>query len=95
MQKLYSYDNFSLNSTDSLQKRVFFEYMYYFCNQGCETFVMCKKMTELKRDSKGLRYVRVKVKRQTKNHRGDDLTDHDDKDGRMFEIPGNKNANLV
>jgi len=96
MQKRYSHDNFSLNSPDSLQKRVFFEYVYYFCNRGREHIRDVQKDDfELKRDSKGLRYVRIKVKRQTTNHRGDDLTDHDDKDGRMFEIPGNKNANLV
>ena len=141
MQKLYSHEDFSLNSPDSLQKRVFFEYVYYFCNRGRENIRDVQKDDfELKGDSKGLRYVRVrkglryvmikkglryarvkkglryvrfkkglryvrvkkgrryvrvKVKRQTKNHRGDDLTDHDNKDGRMFEIPGNTNANLV
>ncbi|CAC5424986.1 unnamed protein product [Mytilus coruscus] len=47
---------------------------------------------ELKRDAKGLRYGRVKVVRQTKNHRGDDFTDVDDKDGRMYEIPGSANC---
>jgi hypothetical protein len=30
----------------------------------------------------------MKVQRQTKNHRGDNLTDDNSKDGRMYEIPG-------
>jgi hypothetical protein len=36
LQKLYVHDKFSLDTTESLQKRVFFEYMYYFCNRGRE-----------------------------------------------------------
>ena len=43
---------------------------------------------EMKTDAKGLRYVRVKMVRQTKNHRGDNMTDVDDRDGRMYEIAG-------
>ena len=58
-------------------------------------YVRFKKGLRYVRVKKGRRYVRLKVKRQTKNHRGDDLTDHDNKDGMMFEIPGNTNANLV
>ena len=68
MQKLYSHDNFSLNSPDSLQKRVLFEYVHYVCNRGRENIRDVQNDdVELKRDSKGLRYVRVKVKRQTKS----------------------------
>lgn len=93
LQKLYKHEHFSLNTPEALQKRVFFEYLYYFCNRGRENIRDVQRDDfELKRDAKGLRYVRVKVLRQTKNHRGDDFTDVDDKDGRMYEIPGSANC---
>ncbi|CAC5389342.1 KCTD1_15 [Mytilus coruscus] len=93
LQKLYKHEHFSLNTPEALQKRVFFEYLYYFCNRGRENIRDVQRDDfELKRDAKGLRYVRVKVVRQTKNQRGDDFTDVDDKDGRMYEIPGSANC---
>jgi hypothetical protein len=39
---------------------------------------------ELCRDGQGRKYVSVKVQRQTKNHRGDNLTDDNSKDGRKI-----------
>jgi len=90
MNKLYEHDKFSLKTPESLQKRVVFEYLYYFCNRGRENIRdVLKSDFEMKTDAKGLRYVQVKMVRQTENHRGDDLRDVDDKDGRMYEIPGN------
>jgi len=89
LKKLYNHDSFSLQSPESLQKRIFFEYLYYFCNRGRENIRdVMKSDFEMKTDAKGLRYVRVKMVRQTKNHRGDNMTDVDDKDGRMYEIAG-------
>ena len=81
MQKLYSHDNFSLNSPDSLQS-----ICIIFAIGDVKTFVMCKKMTL---NSKGTRKASDMLGSKC------DLTDHDDNDGRMFEIPGNANANLV
>ena len=90
MNKLYEHDTFSLKTSESPQKRVFFEYLYYFCNRGRENIEgVLKSDFEMKTDAKGLRYVQMKIVRQTKNHSGDDLRDVDDKDGRMYEIPGN------
>ena len=67
LQKMYSDEHFSLDTPESLKKRVFFEYLYYFCNRGRENIRDVKKDDfGLKRDAKGLRYVRVKVTRQTK-----------------------------
>jgi hypothetical protein len=77
----------SISTEESLQKRVFFEYMYYFCNRGRENIRDVQKDDfDLKNDAKGLRYVLVKVSRQTKNHIGDDLMDKDDKDGRITDV---------
>jgi hypothetical protein len=39
-------------------------------------------------DGQGRRYITLIFQRQTKNHRGDNLTDVDMKDGRMYEMPG-------
>jgi hypothetical protein len=68
---------------------VFFEYLYYFCKRGKENLRdVHKEDFELKVDGQGRRYITLKFQRQTKNHNGDNLTDIDIKDGRMYEIPG-------
>lgn len=90
MNKLYEHDKFFLKTPESLQKHVFSEYLYYFCNSGRENIRdLLKSDFEMKTDAKGLRYVEMKMVRQTKNHSGEDLRDVDDKDGRMYEIPCN------
>ena len=90
MNKLYEHDTFSLKTSESLQRNVFLEYLYYFCNSGRENIRdVLKSDYEMKTDAKGLRYVQMKMVRQIKNHSGEDLRDVDDKDGRMYEIPGN------
>ena len=63
---------------------MFFEYLYYFCNRGRKNLRDVQKEDfELKVDGQGRRYITLKFQRQTKNHRGDNLTDVDMKDGRM------------
>ena len=76
---------------------MFFEYLFYFCNRGRENLRDVNKNDfELCRDGQGRKYVSVKVQRQTKNHRGDNLTDDNSKDGRMYEIPGRfQNSNVL
>lgn len=89
LQKLYNHEKFSRNSPESLQKRTFFEYLYYYCNRGRENLREVQKEDfELGRDGQGRKFVTLKIKRQTKNHRGDNLADVDHKDGRMYELPG-------
>ena len=56
---------------------------------------MKKNDFELCRDGQGRKYVSVKVQRQTKNRRGDNLNDDNSKDGRMYEIPGRFQNNNV
>ena len=43
---------------------------------------------EIKVDGSRRKYVSLAFNRQTKNHRGDDLTDDDVKGGAMYELPG-------
>jgi hypothetical protein len=89
LQKLYGHVNFSRETPEALQNRVFFEYLYYFCNRGRENLRDVQKEDfELKVDGQRRRYITLKFQRQTKNHRGDNLTDVDMKDGRMYEMPG-------
>lgn len=89
LRKMYESDCFKLDNPQSLQNRVFFEFMYYNCNRGRENVREVRKEDfEVNTDTLGRKYIRMKTKRQTKNHRGDDITDHDDKDGRVYENPG-------
>ena len=82
-------NNIPLTHLRHYRRECFFEYLYHSCNRGRENIRDVQRDDfELKRDAKGLGYVRVRVVRQSKNHRGDNLTDVDDKDGRMYEIPG-------
>jgi hypothetical protein len=68
---------------------MFIEYLFDVCNRGRENLRDVNKYDfELCRDDQGRKYISVKVQRQTKNHRGDNLTDDNSKDGRMYEIPG-------
>lgn len=93
LRKMYKSDCFKLDNPQSLQNRVFFEFMYYNCNRGREHVREVRKEDfEVNTDTLGRKYIRMKTKRQTKNHRGDDITDHDDKDGRVYENPGDKDC---
>ncbi|XP_069139051.1 uncharacterized protein [Argopecten irradians] len=91
MEKLYASEIFSTNTSEGLQNRTIFEYLYYFCNRGRENLRDIQKNDfNINTDATGRRYVTV-TSRQTKNHRGDDLRDND-KEGRMYDQPGNPNC---
>lgn len=89
LQKLYSHEKFSRDTPESLQKRKFFEYQFYFCSRGRENLREVQKADfELGRNGQDRKYVGLKIRRQTKNHRGENLADIDHSDGRMYELPG-------
>jgi len=91
LNKLYESDSFSKDNPESLQHRVLFEYLYYYCNRGRENVREVQKDDfVIKTDARGRRYITIHRKRQTENHRGDDFTDTDDKAGRVYEKPGKK-----
>ena len=74
LNKLYSSDCVRKDKPESLQYRVFFEYLYYYCHRGRENVRDVQKSDfEIKTDSQVRRYISIKKKRQTKNHRGDVL----------------------
>ena len=63
--------------------------MYYFCYRGRGNLREVQKDDfDLGRDGQGRKYVTIKVKRQTKNHKGDSLAHVDNKDGLVYELPG-------
>ena len=89
LEKLYNSGHLSLDTPASLQNKVFFDYMLYFCNRGRKN--LRETMTsdfQFKVDGTGKKYVTLAFSRQTKNHRGDDLTDDDIKGGAMYELQG-------
>ncbi|XP_062610074.1 uncharacterized protein LOC134271878 [Saccostrea cucullata] len=90
LNKLYESEAFSLNTAMGLLNRTFFEIVYYFCNRGQENLRSFQKTDfSVRTDPEGKRYV-CKVKhREEKNHRGDDLTDDQTNQARMYEMPGN------
>lgn len=88
LEKLYTCEVFSKDSAETLQQRMFFEYMYYFCNRGRENLREIQKDDfEIKNDSTELKYVMMTKRRQTKNHRGDEF-DIDEREARMYEKRG-------
>ncbi|XP_061197001.1 uncharacterized protein LOC133205248 [Saccostrea echinata] len=90
LNKLYESETFSLNTAMGLLNRTFFEIVYYFCNRGQENLRSFQKGDfSVRTDPEGKRHV-CKVKhREEKNHRGDDLTDDQTNQARMYEMPGN------
>jgi hypothetical protein len=72
LQKLYVHAKFSLDTPESLQKRVFFEYMYYFCNRGRENIRDVQKDDfDLKKRCKGTKICACKsVQADKKSYRG-------------------------
>ena len=89
LEKLYQSGLLSIDTPATLQNKVFFDYMLYFCNRGREN--LRETLTsdfEIKVDGSRRKYVSLAFNRQTKNHRGDDLTDDDVKGGAMYELPG-------
>ncbi|XP_069138967.1 uncharacterized protein KIAA1958-like [Argopecten irradians] len=92
MKVLYDSGVFSTETPKTLQQKVFFELMLYFCNRGRENLRnMTRNDYTVQSDADGRRYVTCSVSRLTKNHRGD-TADDDQDGGRMYEQPGNPNC---
>ena len=89
LEKLYQSGVLSTSSPAALQNKVWFDYMMYFCNRGRENLRDVKKTDfEVKRDSKGKKFVQLAIQKGTKNHRGDNLKDDDFSGGIMYELQG-------
>ncbi|XP_048741988.2 uncharacterized protein LOC125655653 [Ostrea edulis] len=91
LEHLYDSDSgvFSCESPKTLQQKVFFELMLYFCNRDRENLRNMRNDYVIRQDPDGRRFLASSVSRLTKNHRGENTTDDDQEGGRMYEQPGN------
>ena len=70
IRKLYSSPVFKLNNPRSLQRKVFFEIMFYLCRRGQENIrELTKSSFAVKRDENGTEYIERDIDELTKNHR--------------------------
>jgi hypothetical protein len=70
MRKMYASEAFSTLSPRTLQQKVFFELMLFFCNRGRENLRNMKPSDyEIRTDSEGRRYVGSRISRLSKKHR--------------------------
>ena len=72
LQKLYNPENvvFNINSPCGLQKKVWFDLMFYLCRRGRENQRQMTKSTfAVSKDSHGLEFVYQSVDEADKNHR--------------------------
>ncbi|XP_065927617.1 uncharacterized protein KIAA1958-like [Magallana gigas] len=96
LEILYKNGVFSCDSPKSLQQKVFFEIMLYFCNRGRENLRGMKKSDYvIRKDHDSRRYVACTTAKLTKNHRGLNCNDDDQDGGRMYEQPGNSNCPVM
>lgn len=86
LRKLYECGVFNLGDPRTLQNKVFFEIMLYFCRRGRQNLRELKiKDFSFTKDDKGARYVTKSGDELTKNRREDD---EGFEGGMMFEKPG-------
>lgn len=86
LQKLYESGVFCVNNPTTLQNKVFFEVMLYFCRRGRQNLRQLKKPDFLlNTDAQGNRYVCKTTDELTKNRREND---EGFEGGVMFEKPG-------
>ena len=86
LKKLYESDVFNQNSPETLQNKVFFEVMLYFCRRGRQNLRELKKTDfSFSTDGKGAKYVCKTTDELTKNRREND---EGFEGGVMFEKPG-------
>ena len=86
LRKLYESDVFNQSRPRTLQNKIFFEVMLYFCRRGRQNLRELKKTDfSFRRDGKGARYVCKTTDELTKNRREDD---EGFEGGTMFEKPG-------
>ena len=70
---LYTSGVFAINTPSSLQKRVFFEVLFYLCRRGRENLrLLTKDSFKINDGEDGMRYVTLEKDELTKNHRVND-----------------------
>ncbi|XP_033743241.1 uncharacterized protein LOC117329407 [Pecten maximus] len=85
---LYGGSAFDTHTPEGLQRKVMFEYLYYFSSRGRENLRGLKRSDFIVGvDSSGRDYVAVGSKPK-KNARGEDVHDIDNKQSRMYDRPG-------
>ncbi|KAJ8316276.1 hypothetical protein KUTeg_006290 [Tegillarca granosa] len=87
LKKLYSPDNIALNidTPYGLQKKVWFDIVFYLCRRGRENLREMTKLTfEVSRHSNGEKYVHQVVDESDKNHRGESIPDDTIGEARMY-----------
>ena len=73
LQKLYECGIFDINNPVTLQNKIFFEVMLYFCRRGRQNLRQLKKTDfSVMTDGKGNKYVRKITDELTKNRREND-----------------------
>lgn len=89
LETLYNDDVFSCDSRKSLQQKVFFEIIFYFCNRGRENLRGMKKSDYvIRKDHDSRRNVACTTAKPTKNHRGLNCNGDAQDGGKMYEQPG-------
>ena len=67
---LYTSGVFAINTPSSLQKKVFFEVLFYLCRRGRENLgLLTKDSFKINGGEDGMRYVTLEKDELTKNHR--------------------------
>lgn len=92
MKRLYDPGHlvFSVTVPVGLQRKVWFELMFYLCRRGRENLrSMTRNTFGIETDASGRRYVFQKQGEMDKNHRETDRPDDTVGEGRMYELKGN------
>lgn len=92
MARLYDSNHLVFNTTVpfGLQRKVWFELMYFLCRRGRENLrEMTRDTFMVETDSTGRRYVCQKRGELDKNHREKDRPDDTTGEGRMYALRGN------
>ena len=83
---LYTSGVFAINKPSSLQKKVFFEVLFYLCRRGRENLrLLTKDSFKINDGEDGMRYVTLEKDELTKNHR---VNDEQQEGGIMLETGG-------
>ncbi|CAC5399621.1 KCTD1_15 [Mytilus coruscus] len=91
LQKLYNTNSIAINTTTpfGLQKKVWFDIMFYLCRRGQENLrSMTKKNICFSTDSSGREYVYQQVDEYDKNHRDEATPDDSVVEARMYARVG-------
>ncbi|VDI51112.1 Hypothetical predicted protein [Mytilus galloprovincialis] len=91
LQKLYNTNSIAINTTTpyGLQKKVWFDIMFYLCRRGQENLrSMTKNTFAIKTDSSGREYVHQQIDEYDKNHRDEASPDDTVGEARMYAREG-------